>query len=306
MSGSEYQVSFHPGHEIIGRWDGNRYLVISTLGAGGTACVLLVQRVADGKQLAMKISRDLPGITREHRTHLFLNSNRDIKSLGIVPKVYELDDYCEKGHTYHYIVMDYCRGRGLHELKGCLRQEETINIGIALAVFLHYLHQAGFVFGDIKPGNILYDNFTKKLFVVDFGSVCPKGSVILQYTPMYDRSNWQAGTRCSDEKYDQFALSMLLLSMQRGVSKHLKIGCIKELLRKIKPLSITDPLLPVIIKGLHQEYGLLGEMAAELWQCRGKGKQNISAGSNSIYWAVNVIGGLSAFFFIISLYFYYQ
>lgn len=292
----------HPGQEIIGRWDGNRYVVLRELGSGGTGRVLLVENAA-GKNLAMKISRDLPGITREHRTLLFLNNNRDIKNLRVLPGVYELDDYCEMGITYHYIVMDYCPGSGLQQFKGSLRPEEIASVGLMLAIFLFYLHRSGFVFGDLKPANILYDRRSRKLSVVDFGSVCPRGRVLLQYTPLYDRSSWQAGNRCGDEKYDLFALSMLLLSLHGGTSGYLKKRSITELLGKLKSLKSGNALMPVIVKGLRQEYEVLSEMAVDLWQRRGVRDQKIYSGSGHINRAVNLVGVISVFFFIVSLLF---
>lgn len=301
-------INFRPGQEISGRWDGHRYTVIRELGSGGTARVLLVKNT-EHKYLAMKVSRDLPGITREHRTLLFLNSNRDIKHLGIIPGVYELDDYWDNGHTYHYIIMDYCPGRVLQDLKGGLSPGEISNVGLMLAIFLHYLHQAGFVYGDLKPGNILYDRATKKLSIVDFGSVCPKGRSLQQYTPLYDRSSWQAGSRSGDEKYDLFALSMLLLSLQSGTGDYMKKRSINLLLKKLKPLEHKNDLLPVIVKGLRQEYEVSCKMAFDLWRCRGR--QTIfghpsNSGAAAIRWGINLAGAVSAFFFIVSLLYYYQ
>lgn len=298
---NESGIRFCPGQEITGRWDGNRYVLVRELGSGGTASVLLVKDAA-GKELAMKISRDLPGITGEHRTLLFLNSNRDIKNLRVLPGVYELDDYTERGITYHYIVMDYCPGLGLQQFKGSLNQGEIASVGSMLAIFLFHLHQVGFVFGDLKPANILYDRMIRKLSVVDFGSVCPKGRVIQQYTPHYDRSSWQAGNRCGDEKYDLFALSMLLLSLHGWASRYLKKRSIIELLRRLKFLGTGNALLPVIIKGLRQEYACLSDMAVDLWQHRGMGDRKVSSGSEYIDWAVSLTGVFSVFLFVVSFY----
>ncbi|MFZ5639843.1 MAG: protein kinase domain-containing protein [Bacillota bacterium] len=296
---------FHPGQEITGRWDGSRYNVVRELGTGGTAKVLLVKN-ADGESRAMKISRDLPGITREHRTLLFMNNNRDIKNLGIVPGVYELDDYCKNGLTYHYIIMDCCPGRSLQEYKGILQPEELVTVGLMLAIFLFHLHQAGYVFGDLKPGNILYDRTARKISVVDFGSVCPKGRIIQQYTPLYDRSSWQAGSRQGDEKYDLFALSMLLLSLHHGLGVHIKKRSITKLLWELRPLAARCRIIQVVIRGLRQEYGLLNEIAVDLWRCRGKIEQQVSSGGGYMPLAVNLAGAISAFFFIMSLFYYYQ
>jgi serine/threonine-protein kinase len=303
MSGAD--LFFHPGQEITGRWDGNRYNVLRELGTGGTAKVLLVKNT-DGGSRAMKISRDLPGITREHRALLFMNNNRAIKNLGIVPEVYELDDYCKNGLTYHYIIMECCPGRSLQEYKGILQPEELVTIGLMLAIFLFHLHQAGYVFGDLKPGNILYDRTARKISVVDFGSVCPKGRIIQQYTPLYDRSSWQAGSRQGDEKYDLFALSMLLLFLHQGLGVHVKKRSITELLWELKPMAARARIIHVIIRGLRQEYNLLNDFAADLWRCRGKTAQRVYVGGGYMPLAVNLAGAISAFFFIISLFYFYQ
>lgn len=306
MSGSRCKIRFSPGHEIRGRWDGNLYIIERELGSGGTASVFLVRNAEDGRVLAMKISRELSGITGEHRTLLFLNQQSEIKNLGILPQVYELDDYCEEGNTYHYIIMEYRNGEALQNIKGRLSAKEIGAVGMMLAIFLHYLHGAGYVFGDLKPGNILYDFVTRKLTVVDFGSVCPKGRNIQQYTPLYDRQNWQAGSRRGDEKYDLFALSMLLLSLHSGVNKALKCRNLTQLLAALTSSSAGNCLLPVIIRGLRQEYSLSGEMAVELWRSRNNSSQGSPARRRTLDRAVNVAGAVSAVFFILSILFYYQ
>jgi len=302
MKTLECLLSFKPGALITGRWERNCYKVIRLLGRGGTGVVYLVKD-ENGELRAMKISSDLIGITREHRTLLFLNrGNRTVK-LKAVPEVYELDDFQIGSTVYHYIVLDYCPGVSLGKYKGRLTARQVAMIGQQAARFLDCLHRAGLVFGDLKPGNVLYDFKNNIIYVIDYGSVCFKGQSLKQYTPDYDRASWQAGTRIADENYDTFTLGMFLTSLALGKVSGTGAGLAG--LISIITRGIKHPLLrEAVLKTLQQRPPRCREVAAELSIVLEE--DEVKAGCEGIGGFVNFIGIASAVSFMLSLAYYYQ
>jgi len=292
-----------PGQIISGRWEQKSYKVIRMLGLGGTAQVYLVQG-ENGHLRAMKTSPDIIGITHEHRILCFLNHSKPLKRLGIVPAVYELDDFQRGREVYHYIITDYCSGTNLGKYKGKLNASDIAVIGKKTAEFLSCLHETGFIFGDLKPGNILYDFNAKNIYITDFGSVSMKGHFLKQFTPGYDRVSWRAGTRMADEQYDIFSLGMLLTTLKlgkiRGRSEKGTEYLVSLVTRRVRPESLQK----VILKALRQETQNCGEIALALGVVSSSGSAAQGSGETAVF--VNVVGTTSVISFILSLIYYYH
>ncbi|HWI55561.1 MAG TPA: AarF/UbiB family protein [Desulfobacteria bacterium] len=209
---------------ISGQWERNSYKVLKLLGSGGNGAVYLVEDGA-GLLKALKFSMDLFGLNSEYRVLVFLRSCSELQSLNAIPAVFEIDDCQINSKTYYFIVMEYCQGENLRNFRGRLGIKDAALVARKVAVFLECLHRTGFVFGDLKPGNIIFNFKTEQIYIIDYGSVTVKGGKLRQFTPSYDRATWQAGARVADESYDMFSLGMLLVvlvsgNVRRGRYKH--------------------------------------------------------------------------------------
>ena len=289
------------GQLICGRWERHSYRVVRLLGQGGTGSAYLVQN-SDGLRRAMKISGDPLEITREHRMLLYLNRFNPGEAATKVPRVYELDDFQTGSEVYHYMITEYCPGTGLDKYIGRMKAWDVARVGSQIATLLSCLHREGLIFGDLKPGNIICDFRHNLTYLVDFGSVTIRGVGLKQYTPCYDRASWRAGSRLADEKYDIFALGMLLIALLVGKPKRDKESLeevISRASRRIKP----DLLWKTIAAALSQDNMTCGQIAANLQAIM----EDIF--SKEVDWTVgatvNLLGAVSVITFILGLAYYY-
>lgn len=289
------------GQLILGRWERNKYHIIKHIGKGGNGSVYLVKD-NKGALLAMKISTDLVGLTCEYRMLVFLKNCQGSGDISVVPQVYEIDDFHINRIVYHYIVMQYCIGRNLAKFQGRPSAADAVIIGYRIAGFLSCLHQAGFIFGDLKPDNIIYDFKNKSLYVVDYGSVCVKGQALKQYTPGYDRANWQAGLRVADEKYDIFALGMVLAALTLGKAYTSETHELDRLFSRITNGVGNIPLQTIILKALRQEFVTCAEISFSLAEAQ----LNVSCDHREVGLFVNAVGITSLMSFILSVFYYYK
>ena len=85
-------------------------------------------------------------------------------------------------------------------------------IGSHILNKLSELHALGWVFGDLKNENVLVSGFGVAE-LIDYGGVTPKGNAVRQFTEIYDRGYWTAGSRTADEGYDLFSFGVLFLQL---------------------------------------------------------------------------------------------
>ncbi len=193
---------------IKGQWSGKTYTLLKKLGSGGIGEIYLVEDYY-GERFAMKISQDLVSITKEYS-----NLNK-FSGMCFAPKVYELDDCQKDNKLYHFFIMEYIEG---YTLRDALRREKLsfgskLDIVWIIADVLKKINDKGYVYTDLKYENIMVDKRKNLIRLIDLGSITPIGERVKEYTPMYDRSNWNAGSRTADLSYQVFAIIILLISM---------------------------------------------------------------------------------------------
>jgi len=310
MNGFARDPALKRGQTITGRWERNSYKIVRLLGKGGSGFVYLAESEY-GDLRAMKVSSDLAGITHEHRMLLFINRSGVRNRTGVVPRIYELDDFQSGQAVYHYIITDYCEGVNIGRYRRTIPAGDVEGIGKQVAVFLACLHESGVIFGDLKPGNIIYDFGTQTVHIVDYGSVRIKGQSFNQYTPVYDRASWRSGSRKADEQYDIFSLGMLMTVLALGKTgvdhKNGLPSVICRISKKLRHL----PLKKVILKALNQEYTDCREMVEELTEIikitqkhgRGTGRSGGNR-ENSVF--VSLAGAVSLISGILGIVYYYQ
>lgn len=205
------------GTVIIGKWRGNRYVVERMLGRGANGTVYLVQREGRREWYALKIGYDTLELQSEINVLTSLqsrrkrNEHRARRETPLSSYFLESDDFAN-GDNIPFYVMRYVEGKPLHHFLSKHGPSWLGLVGLGLLDKLRTLHECGFVFGDLKPENVMVSNYGV-VELIDFGGVSPKGRSVKQFTEWHDRGFWNAGSRTSDESYDLFAFAVLCLRL---------------------------------------------------------------------------------------------
>ena len=153
----------------------------------------------------------------------------------------ESDDYAGSKEEPFY-VMRYVEGRPLHQFLSRNGSTWLGLVGLGLLEKLHRLHECGFIFGDLKPENVMVSRYGQ-VELIDFGGASPKGRSIKQFTEWHDRGFWNAGSRTGDERYDLFAFAILCLrvldenGLKLAAQQLPQTRSVEELLRLARKLS---------------------------------------------------------------------
>lgn len=242
------------GHRITGRWSKKDYTIIRLLGRGGIAGVFLAVDLHSGIYVALKISQNFSSLSREYKIMEEISRN------GLCPQVYDLDDCFIKGENFSFISMEYIPGVTLKELIGKkVEIAEALSIAGLLAIILNILHRSGFIYCDLKPENIIYDRRKGKIVIIDFGGAVKKGEGVLEFTPAFDRACWGIGSRRADERYDIFALTILLYILLRRRMPHPSKEGIQQILSYARKSKLR-----IIEKGLLMKYRSMKDFFTEL------------------------------------------
>lgn len=154
MSDSEFVI---PGYEIQG-----------LIGQGGFAKVYLAIQKSLDRIVALKIME--PEMASDQQfCERFVLEGRIVAKLSDHPNIVTIFDIGKKAEFY-FMAMEYLGGGNLRQRvkKGEGERIDFIRMLRQVASALGYVHDAGFVHRDIKPGNILFtnDNVAK---LSDFG-----------------------------------------------------------------------------------------------------------------------------------------
>lgn len=176
------------------------------MGEGANGAVFQVQKGRD--VYALKIGFD----PVDHQSEV--NVLQALRQSGKTYAGYlsDADDWTVSGRNHPFYVMPYVQGRRLPDF---IREKGTdwvSVIGLRLLGKLMELHELGWTFGDLKIENILVTEYGE-IGLVDFGGATLKGRGVRQFTEIYDRGYWGAGSRTADDGYDLFALGILCLQL---------------------------------------------------------------------------------------------
>ncbi len=226
---------------LKGRWSGKVYTLLKKLGAGGIGDIYLVTDEA-GKSYAMKISQDLVSITKEY------SNLSKFSGMCFAPEVFELDD-CEKNNKlYHFFIMEFIEGYTLRDAitKEKLSFSSKLDIITIVAEVLKGINEKGFVYTDLKYENIMIDKRNGLIRLIDLGSITAIGERVKEYTPMYDRFNWNAGSRTADLSYQVFAIIILLISMLLNKDINPEAEKLPKVLSRLKKCCFPQGLYDMI------------------------------------------------------------
>lgn len=144
------------------------FVIIDTLGHGSMATVFLA-RDATGHEVALKVFQEGPGVspTMLERFKREAEASKKLRRHPNIMKVYATG----QDGAHHYIVMEPIRNsRTLEDALEVnpLPADDIVQLAAKIARALHYAHSRNIVHRDVKPTNIMIDEFGEPL-LTDFG-----------------------------------------------------------------------------------------------------------------------------------------
>ncbi|WP_280772183.1 serine/threonine protein kinase [Salipaludibacillus daqingensis] len=258
---SKNQVcSFRSGQRITGRWHGNQYLIVRLLGEGAIGKVYLAKKGV--QSVAIKVARESMSISSEVRA---LRQVSKVQGISLGPFFIDMDDVSSSSGTTSFYVMEYIEGEPFLPFLKSRGNEWMALFLVQLLGDLANLHKAGWVFGDLKPENLIVSHHPFSLRWIDVGGMTKLGRSIKEYTEFFDRGYWGIGDRKAEASYDLFSVAMLMLN--RGYFHRFEktgLDGRKQLVAKVKQQPVLDPFSSIICKGIEHRYDNALEMKRDL------------------------------------------
>jgi serine/threonine protein kinase/Tol biopolymer transport system component len=213
-------MALNPGDPLLN----GHYRIVRLLGRGGFGFVYLAQDTLLGEHVAIK--ELIPALVGdEAMLKRFLAEARATMRLRHERIVGTHNVFSEGGN--YYIVMEYMAGDSLEARlreHGSLSVPEAVQVTIDLCAGLEYAHPHGVVHCDLKPSNILFDEWGLAK-VADFGIAHISGEMLTRswVTPAgfvagtlpYMSPEQADGVR-DDPRIDVYALGAILYRMLTG------------------------------------------------------------------------------------------
>lgn len=239
--------------DIIGQIIGRKYEIIQKIGAGGMGLVYKARDIKTHQFVALKMLNPGTQINTEFVT-LLLNEvmvhARVVNHQNIV-KLHNISFH----RPYYFLVMDCINGGSLDDLLDKQLQlsiNYTIEIGIQIIDAIAMVHSLGFVHGDIKPKNVLLNEYGVPL-LTDFG--------LAQAIHINDENSEARGTihymtpeaitfGKVDEQLDIWSFGVMLYEMIAGCLPFESLNSILDPNEQAADLTILRPDIPDTLASL--------------------------------------------------------
>lgn len=197
------------GTDITGKWHKNTYKIIKPLGSGATGVVYLADSL--NGLVAIKISENSMSITSEVNV---LKTFQKVQGTTLGPSLLDVDDWQMPGGLSQipFYVMEYVNGEDFLSFIEKRGKEWGGILCVQLLANLNQLHKEGWVFGDLKPENLLVVGPPPKIRWLDVGGTTLIGRAIKEFTEFFDRGYWGLGGRKAEPSYDLFAVAMIMIN----------------------------------------------------------------------------------------------
>ncbi|MEH7014181.1 serine/threonine-protein kinase [Neobacillus niacini] len=248
-----------PGTVITGKWHSNKYTVLKELGYGANGIVYLAK--FKNTQVALKMSDNGMSITSEVNV---LRSFAKVQGSTLGPSLLDVDDWKSNRGQISFYTMEYIQGPDLLTFIQKKGKSWTTVLFLQLLNDLNKLHENGWVFGDLKPENLIVTGPTPKIRCIDVGGTTIQGRAIKEFTEFYDRGYWGLGTRKADPGYDLFAVAMIMINTAYPKRFNKTTGGISQLREAIRKQKDLLKVEKVIVKALQGNYTNAIQMRTEL------------------------------------------
>lgn len=241
MSDNEFETQArNPNDDLIGRTIG-QFTIKQEIGRGGMATVYSATQSSIGRTVAIKVlPRHFlhdPGFLERFKREV------DVISKLEHPHILPIYDYGEDDGV-PYIAMRFLGGGSMAEMvrRGVPELPDLVKPFTQVADALDYAHQQGVIHRDLKPGNIMLDEYGNA-YLSDFGIARVMGSDLtgsaIVGTPAY-MSPEQAQGGPIDSRSDIYALGIVLFEMITGREPYQAETPMSMLLK-----HINEPVPPV-------------------------------------------------------------
>lgn len=236
------------------------YQVHELLYQSSTTSVLRARRIRDQRSVLLKRpgterpeSRDLARLRHEYALLHDLHIPGVIQCLGIEGQGSELT-----------LILEDAGGTALSRLlNGPLPVEQCLQLGIDIALALGLLHAAGIIHKDINPANIVYNQTSNVVQIIDLGiaSQLPReeqaasSPKLLEGTLPY-LSPEQTGrtNRAVDYRSDYYALGMTLFELLTGRTAFEATDPLElvhsHIAKAPPPLYLAHPQVPAVVSDI--------------------------------------------------------
>jgi serine/threonine protein kinase len=244
---SKKPCSFPIGSVIRGKWHHKSYIIRKELGYGANGIVYLADS-SDGS-VAIKFSDNSATIAAEVNV---LKSFAKVQGISLGPYLIDVDDCIGSGKIIPFYVMEYISGDSFLTF---VQKRSSDWLGVLMLQLLNSLeemHKLGWVFGDLKPENLIVQLPDFKVRFIDVGGTTQIGRAIKEYTEYFDRGYWELGGRRAEPSYDLFALAMIVINAayQKRFNKNGEgINQLKELVKNKQELRGLESILLKALKG---------------------------------------------------------
>lgn len=274
MTGTSKNQAVNVSHGTIirGKWNKESYQIQKKLGSGALGTVYLAN--SRKGYVAVKVGNDTMSISSEVNV---LKQLSMVQGTILGPFFYEIDDWEVCGKRYPFYVMEYIHGEPLFTFVQRRGKEWLGILMLQLLRDLSALHREGWVFGDLKPDNLLVEGAPPKMRWLDVGGTTVIGRSVKEFTEFFDRGYWGLGSRVAEPSYDLFSVAMIIINAaypQRFDRP--KENSDAFLMNKIEAKSLLKPYKSILRKALKGKYENALEMRSELFALLQEGSSKSS------------------------------
>ncbi len=253
------QCRLSEGATIVGKWHQHTYIIVKQLGAGANGIVYLAKY--EGQYVALKISDNYAAIASEMNV---LKSFSKVQGSSLGPYLFHGDDLVHGGATWTFYVMEYIEGQEFLSFVKAKGDQWVVILLLQLLGNLEQLHQKGWIFGDLKPDNLIVTLPSYQVRCVDVGGTTLIGRSVKEFTEFFDRGYWGEGSRKAEPSYDLFAVAMIWINAYYPNRFPKKSNGLKQLLEVIQNTKALVPYKKVLQGAIMGNYTNAEEMREDL------------------------------------------